>query len=217
VPPHLQSELSESQARRASALRSALGPLVAFLDDPHLIEVMLNADGVVWVEKLGERVLRTPVVMPAADAERMLRLLVASEVLVELNPQQPSLSAKLPAPWGARLPGVRPRVQLLLELRTAGRIRRGRDLFAYLGRTGRDPSGLADPLYVRVSAVLGGRLPAHTILLALLLPHRPAPGRAFARTGIAPQKADIANRKATPIEFVEVAAGSQRQARRTDT
>lgn len=68
----------------------------------------------------------------------------------------------------ASVPGVRPRVQLLLELHTAGRIRRGRDLFAYLGRTGRDPSGLADPLYVRVSAVLGGRLPAHTILVSLL-------------------------------------------------
>jgi hypothetical protein len=72
------------------------------------------------------------------------------------------------------VPGVRPRVQLLLELHTPGRIRRGRDLFAYLGRTGRDPSGLADPLYVRVSAALGGRLPAHTILLSLLRTERPS-------------------------------------------
>jgi type IV secretion system protein VirB11 len=45
--------------------------------------------------------------MSAADAERMLRL-VASEVLVELNPQSPSLSAKLPAPWGARLQAAIP-------------------------------------------------------------------------------------------------------------
>jgi hypothetical protein len=42
----------------------------------------------------------------AADAERMLRL-VASEVLVEL-PQSPSLSAKLPPPWGARLQAAIP-------------------------------------------------------------------------------------------------------------
>jgi type IV secretion system protein VirB11 len=98
---------SESQARRTSALKSALGPLIAFLDDPRVIEVMLNADGVVWVEKLGEGVLRTPVLMRAPDAERMLRL-VASEVLVELNPQHPSLSAKLPPPWGARLQAAIP-------------------------------------------------------------------------------------------------------------
>jgi type IV secretion system protein VirB11 len=91
----------------ARALRRALGPLIALLDDPQVVEVMLNADGVVWIEKLGEGVLRTPARMSAADAERMLRL-VASEVLVELNPQQPSLSAKLPAPWGARLQAATP-------------------------------------------------------------------------------------------------------------
>jgi type IV secretion system protein VirB11 len=118
VPPLLPSELSESQARRASALRSALGPLIALLDDPRVVEVMLNADGVVWIEKLGEGVLRTPARMSAADAERMLRLEraaahrrlreVASEVLVELNSQHPSLSAKLPAPWGARLQAAIP-------------------------------------------------------------------------------------------------------------
>jgi|HubBroStandDraft_1064217.scaffolds.fasta_scaffold24638_4 P-type conjugative transfer ATPase TrbB len=100
-------ELSESQARRASALRSALGPLTAWLDDPRVVEVMLNADGVIWVDKLGQGMLRTPAVMLAPDAERMLRL-VASEVLVELNAQSPSLSAKLPAPWGARLQAAIP-------------------------------------------------------------------------------------------------------------
>jgi hypothetical protein len=84
----------------------------------------------------------------------------------------------------ARVPGVRPRVQLLLELRTAGRIRRGRDLFAYLGRTGRDPSGLADPLYVRLSAVLGGRPPAHAILLTLLSsPRTPTDSRSSPSAG----------------------------------
>jgi type IV secretion system protein TrbB len=34
--------------------------------------------------------------------------LVASEVLVELNAQSPSLPAKLPAPWGARLQAAIP-------------------------------------------------------------------------------------------------------------
>jgi P-type conjugative transfer ATPase TrbB len=108
VPSHRENpELSESQARRATALKSTLGPLATFLDDPRVVEVMLNADGVVWVDRIGEGLLRTSVTMSAADAERMLRL-VASEVLVELNAQSPSLSAKLPAPWGARLQAAIP-------------------------------------------------------------------------------------------------------------
>jgi type IV secretion system protein VirB11 len=98
---------AESQARRTSALRSALGPLVGFLEDPDVVEVMLNADGIVWVEKLGEGMFRSGVAMSRGDAERMLRL-VASEVSAELNAQQPSLSAKLPAPWGARLQAAIP-------------------------------------------------------------------------------------------------------------
>jgi type IV secretion system protein VirB11 len=107
VPSHSQPELSESQARRASALKSALGPLTDLLDDPRVVEVMLNADGLVWVERVGEGVVRTRITVSAADADRMLRL-VASAVLVELNPQSPSLSAKLPPPWGARLQAAIP-------------------------------------------------------------------------------------------------------------
>ena len=51
VTPQAPPELSESQARRASALKSTLGPLATFLDDPRVVEVMLNADGVVWAER----------------------------------------------------------------------------------------------------------------------------------------------------------------------
>src|SRR5580704_5415868 len=50
------------------------------------------------------------------------------------------------------LPGVRPRVQLLMEVRTAGRMRLVRGLFAYLTRTGWDPSALPDTFYTRVGA-----------------------------------------------------------------
>jgi hypothetical protein len=68
----------------------------------------------------------------------------------------------------ASIPGARPRVQWLLQLRTPGRIGRARDFFAYLARTERDPSALADDFYVRVGVVLAGRLPAHKILVSLL-------------------------------------------------
>jgi type IV secretion system protein VirB11 len=97
-----QSHTSESQTRRAAALKSALGPIVDFLTDDAVVEIMLNADGAIWIEEIGAGMRRTHVRMPPSDAERMLRL-VASEMLVELNADKPSLSAKLPAPWGARL------------------------------------------------------------------------------------------------------------------
>ncbi|HEY4016046.1 MAG TPA: hypothetical protein VGM06_22075 [Polyangiaceae bacterium] len=73
-------------------------------------------------------------------------------------------------PLAASVPGVRPRVQLLLDLVSAGRVRLVRGLFAYLMKTGRAPSDLPDDFYVRISAVLCGRLPGHKILRSLLPP-----------------------------------------------
>lgn len=75
------------------------------------------------------------------------------------------------------VPGVRPRVQLLMELGTAGRIRLVERLFAYLVRTGRHPSAMPDIFYLRVAAALGGRLPAHKILLSLLPGEHPSRAR----------------------------------------
>ena len=71
-------------------------------------------------------------------------------------------------PLAASLPGVRPRVRLLLELGTAGRTRIVRGLLACLVRINRDPSTLPDAFYVRVGVVLGGRVPPHQSLLSLL-------------------------------------------------
>jgi len=98
---------SESQARRNSALASALLPIADFLADSRVVEVMANADGAVWVDRLGEGLLRTDVQVAPGDVERMLRL-VAAEMLLELNAQHTSLSAKLPPPWSAHLQGYIP-------------------------------------------------------------------------------------------------------------
>jgi hypothetical protein len=86
------------------------------------------------------------------------------------------------------VPGVRPRVQLLMELHTEGRIRLVRSLFAYLTRTGWDPSALPDAFYTRVGAMLGGRLPGHKILPLLLSAYRPKRKRARASSGVSPRK-----------------------------
>jgi hypothetical protein len=72
------------------------------------------------------------------------------------------------------VPGVRPGVQLLLELRSAGRVRLAAKLFAHLEKRGRSAADLPDGFYIRVGAALGGRLPAQKILLSLL----PAAGEA---------------------------------------
>jgi hypothetical protein len=118
--------------------------------------------------------------------------------------------------FAVAVPGVRPRVQLLLGLRTVGRIRIARSLFGYLVRTGQDPSALPDVFYTRVGAMLGGRLTGHKILPSLLSAYRPKPKRARARRGVSPRKAETATGKATPIDVVQGAAGGARQARRRD-
>jgi hypothetical protein len=75
------------------------------------------------------------------------------------------------------VPGVRPRVQLLMEFGTAGRIRLAKSLFAYLVRTRPPPSAMPDIFYLRVAAALGGRLPGHKILRSLLPAERPSRAR----------------------------------------
>jgi hypothetical protein len=74
----------------------------------------------------------------------------------------------VPDPLAASVPGVRPRVHLLLSLHSAGRVRLVRKLFAYLARQGQTPSELPDAFYLRVGTVLGGRLPRHKVLFSLL-------------------------------------------------
>jgi len=75
----------------------------------------------------------------------------------------------------ARIPGVRPRVQLLFDVHTVARVRLIRGLFAYLTKTGWHPASLPDGFYLRVGVALAGRLPQHKILLSLLTP--PCAGR----------------------------------------
>jgi hypothetical protein len=76
--------------------------------------------------------------------------------------------------FAASVCGVRPRVRLLLHLRSRGHIRRARGLFAYLARHGPDPSELADAFYLRVSGPLGRRLVTQRLLLSLVSP-QPTP------------------------------------------
>ena len=94
---------------------------------------MLNADGVVWLEKLGEGVFRTRITvdrslsMPARSVRWPLWTRQNLRVPPSLR-RRPRLfvfrTLTVDDRLAATLPGVRPPVKLLLELRTKGRIRR---------------------------------------------------------------------------------------------
>jgi type IV secretion system protein TrbB len=100
---------SEAASRGARMLRTALGPAIAlWLDDPTVIEVMLNPDGKLWIDRLGEGVSDTGDTMAAADGERIIRL-VAHHVGVEVHSGAPRVSAELPES-GERFEGLIPPV-----------------------------------------------------------------------------------------------------------
>lgn len=77
-------------------LRTALGPAVAsFLEDPTVVEVMLNPDGRLWIDRLSSGLEDSGCRMSAADGERIVRL-VAHHVGAEVHPGSPRVSAELP-------------------------------------------------------------------------------------------------------------------------
>lgn len=100
---------SEAKTRGARMLRTALGPSIAtWLDDPAVIEVMLNPDGRLWIDRLGEGISDTGELLTAADGERIVRL-VAHHVGVEVHARSPRVSAELPE-GGERFEGLLPPV-----------------------------------------------------------------------------------------------------------
>lgn len=100
---------SEASSRGARMLRTALGgEIAAWLEDPSVIEVMLNPDGRLWIDRLGEGLAATERTMSAADGERIVRL-VAHHVGAEVHGGAPRVSAELPE-GGERFEGLLPPV-----------------------------------------------------------------------------------------------------------
>lgn len=90
-------------------LRTALGPqIAAWLEDPGVVEVMLNPDGRLWVDRLTGGLLATEARLSAADGERIIRL-VAHHVSAEAHGLLPRVSAELPE-TGERFEGLLPPV-----------------------------------------------------------------------------------------------------------
>jgi P-type conjugative transfer ATPase TrbB len=100
---------SEASLRGARMLRTALGPAIAaWLEDSAVVEVMLNPDGRLWVDRLTEGLTDTGERLSAADGERIVRL-VAHHVAAEVHPASPRVSAELPE-TGERFEGLIPPV-----------------------------------------------------------------------------------------------------------
>lgn len=96
----------ESSDRRRAMLRTALGHrIAAALADPVVIEIMVNPDGCLRLDRLGEGIVDTGHRLDSAAIERVIRL-VASYVRVEAHEHNPIVSAELP-PHGEGLAGER--------------------------------------------------------------------------------------------------------------
>lgn len=102
--------------RRRAMLATAMGPAIAAaLADPLVIEIMVNPDGALRLDRLGEGRTDTGTRLLPADVERIIRL-VADHVRAEVHADAPIVSAELPTnPDGAggeRFEGLLPPVAI---------------------------------------------------------------------------------------------------------
>jgi type IV secretion system protein TrbB len=88
-------------------LRTAMAPAITgWLEDPDIVEIMLNPDGRLWIDRLTGGLSDTGKRLPAEDGERIVRL-VAHHVGAEVHPGSPRLSAEL-LETGERFDGLIP-------------------------------------------------------------------------------------------------------------
>ena len=100
---------AEVISRGARMLRTALGPAIAaWLEDPSVVEVMLNPDGRLWIDRLSSGMVETQERLAPAEGERIVRL-VAHHVGAEVHPGRPRVAAELPE-TGERFEGLLPPV-----------------------------------------------------------------------------------------------------------
>ena len=103
----------EAAERRRAMLRTAMGPAIAAaLADPLVIEVMVNPDGALRLDRLDAERCETDARLDPDQVERIIRL-VASHVRTEVHGDSPVVSAELPphgSGAGERFEGLLPPV-----------------------------------------------------------------------------------------------------------
>lgn len=100
--------------RRRAMLRTAMGPDIALaLADAQVVEIMVNPDGALRLDRLGEGRTDTGIRLDRDQVERIIRL-VASHARAEVHDGSPIVSAELPphaeGRAGERFEGVLPPV-----------------------------------------------------------------------------------------------------------
>ncbi len=118
-----RSALAVMMSRQTRMLRTAMGDsIAAALEDPKVVEILLNPDGALWFDRLDTGRRRSGVCLSREDSERIIRL-VAAHVRLEVHPAAPILSAVLPE-TGERFEGVLPPIvrgpTFSIRKRTAG-------------------------------------------------------------------------------------------------
>jgi len=124
-----------SLGRRRQMLRTAFGPTIAAaLADPAVIEVMVNPDGKLWIERASIGCRDTGEHIASAEAERIIRL-VAAYVRRKVHDKAPIVSAELPQ-TDERFEGVMPPVSSA----PCSAVRKLADVLYRLGTTWRPAS-----------------------------------------------------------------------------
>ena len=102
-------ETDTSQQRLLQMLNTALGAqIIALLEEPAVVELMLNPDGHLWVDRLETGRDDTGYKILPADAQRVIEL-VASSTGSVCSADNPMVSAELPVS-GHRFQGILPPV-----------------------------------------------------------------------------------------------------------
>ncbi len=92
--------------RLLASLEHNLGPVImSALRDPDVVEIMLNPDGKIWIEKLGHEM--EAVSEMATEQARLVLSLVASGLDTVVTPEQPIIEGELPLD-GSRFEGLLP-------------------------------------------------------------------------------------------------------------
>ena len=122
MSPALSAERPAAAAaeRKRRMLITALGPdIAAVMRDACVVEIMVNPDGALRLDRLGEGRTDTGVRMAPEQVERIIRL-VASHARAEVHGEHPIISAELPphieGSAGERFEGVLPPVAIALQL-----------------------------------------------------------------------------------------------------
>ena len=103
------SQNPATSVRTLAMLRTALGEdIVSSLDDPKVIEIMVNPDGKLWLDKIGTGMIDTKVIITPEQAERVVRL-VGTHINQDVTTDNPIVSTELPGN-GERFEGLLPPV-----------------------------------------------------------------------------------------------------------